>query len=111
MKLKLTDVINASYAIICRNSDNTKSYHVIQKSSFEILISKLKSLVFQHLYKLARQKSIVLENQGKNLMVGVRRALALLCILLVFSSVFKLQDVTVSGVVLKAKCFFPVCTI
>lgn len=44
-------------------------------------------------------------------MVGVRRALALLCILLFFSSVFKLQDVAVSGIVLKAKIFFPVCPI
>lgn len=39
-------------------------------------MSKLKSLVFQHLYKLARQKSMIPENQGKNLMVEVRRALA-----------------------------------
>lgn len=56
MKLKLADAINASYVIMCRNSDNTKSYHVIQKSAFDILMSKLKSPVLQHLYKPARQK-------------------------------------------------------
>lgn len=111
MKLKLADAMNANYVIICRNPDNTKSYHIIQKSSFEIFTIKLKCPGFQHLYKPQRWKSMVLENQGKNLMTEVRRVLALLCICLVFSSVFKLEDVAVSGAALRAKCFFPVFSI
>jgi len=105
--LKLVNAINASYVITHSNSDNTNSYYVIQKSSFEILLSELKSPVFQHLYKLARQKPMVLENQGKSLMLGERRALALLCIILVLSSLFRLEGVAVSDIVLKAKYFFP----
>lgn len=54
MKLKLADAMNANYVIICRNPDNTKSYHIIQKSSFEIFMTKLKCPGFQHLYKPQR---------------------------------------------------------
>jgi len=50
---------------------------------------------------------MVLENQGKSLMLGERRALALLCIILVLSSLFRLEGVAVSDIVLKAKYFFP----
>lgn len=110
MKLKSADAMNASYVIIRRNSDSTKSYHIIQKSSFEIFITKLKSLGFQHLYKLQRWKPMVLENQGNNL-IEMRRVLALLWICLVFSSVFKPEDVAVSGAALRGKCFFPVFSI
>lgn len=54
---------------------------------------------------------MVPEKQVKNLMAEVRRVLALLCILLVFSSVFKLEDVPVSGGVSKAEFFFLICAI
>lgn len=98
MKLKSAGAMNASYVIICRNSDNTKLYHIIQKTSFEIFMTELKNPVFQHLHKLERWKPTVLENQGNNLIIGVRRVLALLCICLVLCSVFKLEDVAVSRV-------------
>lgn len=51
---------------------------------------------------------MALENQGNILMIEVRTLFALLCICLVFSSVFKLEDVAISGAALRAKCFFPV---
>lgn len=52
---------------------------------------------------------MVPEYQGKNVMAEGRVALAL-CILLVLSSVFKLEVVAVSDVILRTKCYFSVCT-
>lgn len=47
---------------------------------------------------------MVPEHRGKNVMAEGRGALALLCILLVLS--FKLEDVAISDVILRTKCYF-----